>query len=483
MISDQLVEDDNGESVNGSHFAVEPLPGSMIPEGKMPKEIAYRMIEDHLSLDGNPTLNLASFVSTYMEEEAEKLMIEALAKNSFDNEAYPQTADIQKRCVNMIAKLYHAPSDEGSDATGTSTVGSSEAIILSTLAMKRRWINKRKAQGKDYSRPNMIMNAAVQVCWKKAMRSFDIEEKYVYCTADRYVIDPKEAVDLANENTIAKFFYSGTTYTGHYEDTKAINDMLAARNIDVPIHVDAASGGFVAPFIVPGLEWDFRLEKVMSINVSGHKYGLVYPGVGWAVWRGPEYLPQELVFDINHPEQANFTLNSSRGASQILGQYYQFIRLGKSGYRAVMNNITKIADYLSSALKTLGFIILSENNGKGLPLVAFRFDPKHKHNFDEFALAHELRTRGWIVPAYTMAANATKLKLVRIVCRNDFSRSRCDSLIADVKAAVERLEKMERVTIQACARCEALGLALRISNEETRDGVGGSEMLSPDRLV
>jgi glutamate decarboxylase len=161
------------------------------------------MIKDYIVLDGNPALNLASFVSTYMEGEAEKLMMETLAKNSFDNEAYPQTMDIQRRCVAMIAKLYHAPFDEEFEqATGTSTVGSSEAILLSTLAMKRRWINKRKAQGKDYSNPNMIMNAAVQVCWKKALSIFDIEEQYVYCTKDRYVIDPKKAVKLANENTI-----------------------------------------------------------------------------------------------------------------------------------------------------------------------------------------------------------------------------------------------------------------------------------------
>jgi len=448
-----LEEHEYSESVYGSKYATEGLPALEMPEEEMPKDIAYRLIKDHLTLDGNPTLNLASFVSTYMEEEAEKLMAEALAKNFIDYEEYPQTADIQNRCVNMVASLYHAPmaEGEGENAMGTSTVGSSEAIMLATLAMKRRWQNKRKAEGKDFSKPNIVMNSAVQVCWEKAARYFEVEEKYVFCSNDRYVIDPEEAVNLIDENTIGICTILGTTYTGQYEDTKKVNDLLVSRNIDCPIHVDAASGGFVAPFVKPDLEWDFRLEKVVSINVSGHKYGLVYPGVGWVVWRSPEFLPKELVFNINYlgADQSSFTLNFSKGASQVLGQYYQFIRLGKSGYRAIMKNITRTADYLAKSLAALGFIIMSEGEGKGLPLVAFRLDPKHGFHFDEFAVAHQLRERGWVVPAYTMAPNAGKLKLLRIVCRSDFSRSRCDGLLADIKFAVETLLKMDKATIDA----------------------------------
>jgi len=228
-----------------------------------------------------------------MEAEAEKLMIEAFSKNFINYEEYPVTADVQSRCVNMLARLFNAPThDANTNAMGTSTIGSSEAIMLSALAMKKRWQNKRKAAGKDFSRPNIVMNSAVQVCWEKAARYFDIEEKYVYVTEDRYVIDPEEAVSLVDENTIGICTILGLTYTGEYEDTKAINDLLVQQNIDCPIHVDAASGGFVAPFVCPELEWDFRLEKVVSINVSGHKYGLVYPGVGWAIWRDPEFLPK-----------------------------------------------------------------------------------------------------------------------------------------------------------------------------------------------
>ena len=395
-------------------------------------------------------------------------MAEALSKNFIDYEEYPQTAEIQNRCVNMIARLFNAPThDDESNSMGTSCVGSSEAIVsfprhtdmwhgadklqmLGTLAMKKRWQNKRKAAGKDYSNPNIIMNAAVQVCWEKAARYFDVEERFVYCTEDRYVMDPEECVKLVDENTIGICAIIGTTYTGEYEDVKGINDLLIKKKIDCPIHVDAASGGFVAPFVVPELEWDFRLEKVVSINVSGHKYGLVYPGVGWVVWRSPEFLPKELVFNINYlgADQASFTLNFSKGASQIIGQYYQLIRLGKRGYRSIMLNLTKTADYLARSLEESGFIIMSKTGGDGLPLVAFRLDPAKKQHFDEFAVAHHLRERGWVVPAYTMAPHSEKLKMMRVVVREDFSRSRCDTLLADIKMTLCVLSEMSKESVE-----------------------------------
>ncbi|KAJ4288525.1 hypothetical protein N0V90_011762 [Kalmusia sp. IMI 367209] len=442
--------DDYTATVYGSKYAAEDLPRHEMPDREMPPQVAYRMIKDDLTLDGTPTLNLASFVTTYMEDEAEKLMVDAFSKNFIDYEEYPVSADIQNRCVSMIARLFNVPSNDDANAMGTSTIGSSEGIMLAVLAMKKYWSNKRKAEGKPFDKPNIIMNSAVQVCWEKAARYFDVEERYVYCTNDRYVIDPKEAVDLIDENTIGICSILGTTYTGEYEDTKAINDLLIEKNLDVPIHVDAASGGFVAPFVNPGLEWDFRLEKVVSINVSGHKYGLVYPGVGWVVWRDPKYLPKELVFNINYlgADQASFTLNFSRGASQIIGQYYQMIRLGKRGYRRIMLNLTRTADYLSANLEELGFIILSQKSGEGLPLVAARLDEDLGKQYDEFAIAHQLRERGWVVPAYTMAPHSDKMKLMRVVVREDFTKSRCDALIQDFKLALETLDAMDAKRIQ-----------------------------------
>ncbi|KFY31160.1 hypothetical protein V493_01336 [Pseudogymnoascus sp. VKM F-4281 (FW-2241)] len=433
-------------SVYASRFAAQDLPKHEMPEGGMPKEVAYRMIKDETSLDGNPMLNLASFVTTYMEKEVEDLMTESLAKNFIDYEEYPRTADIQNRCVSMIGRLFNAPVHDDAASIGTSTVGSSEAVMLATLAMKKRWQNKRKAAGKPFDKPNMIMSSAVQVVWEKAMRYFEVEEKYVYCTRERYVLDPKETVDLVDENTIGICVILGTTYTGQYEDVKAINDLLDERGLDTPINVDAASGGFVAPFVVPDLEWDFRLSHVVSINVSGHKYGLVYPGVGWVVWRDPEFLPKELVFNVNYlgADQASFTLNFSKGASQIIGQYYQLIRLGKNGYRSIMLNLTRTADLLAAAVKDMGFLIMSDGGGRGLPLVAFRLDPKLEKRYDEFAIAHQLRERGWIVPAYTMAPHTEEMKMLRVVIREDFSRSRCEQLIGDMKLSLSLLDEMDK---------------------------------------
>ncbi|KAK8077813.1 glutamate decarboxylase [Apiospora saccharicola] len=484
-ISLQLSNEDDSftTSVYGSRFAAEDLPRHEMPEGEMPREVAYRMIKDDLSLDGNPMLNLASFVTTYMEEEAEKLMTESFSKNFIDYEEYPQSADIQNRCVSMIGRLFNAPTEEGdAGAIGTSCIGSSEAIMLGVLAMKRRWKNQRKAAGLSTENPNIIMSSAVQVCWEKAARYFEIEEKLVYCTPERYVLDPEETVNMVDENTIGICAILGTTYvshlvwnrsqdqpsvilpvchlyggilftktqTGEYEDVKAINDLLVKRGVDTPIHVDAASGGFVAPFVMPDLQWDFRCERVVSINVSGHKYGLVYPGVGWVVWRSAEYLPKELVFNINYlgADQSSFTLNFSKGASQVIGQYYQLIRLGKKGYRAIMSNLTRTADYLSNSLEALGFVIMSKKSGEGLPLVAFRLNADDKHEFDEFALAHRLRARGWVVPAYTMAPHTDQLKMLRVVVREDFTKNRCDALIIDIKLCMELLEQMDRDSVK-----------------------------------
>ncbi|KAH6872724.1 hypothetical protein J4E91_001094 [Alternaria rosae] len=443
-------DDDYTATVYGSKYAAEDLPRHEMPDREMPPHVAYRMIKDDLTLDGTPTLNLASFVTTYMEEEAEKLMVDAFSKNFIDYEEYPVSADIQNRCVSMIARLFNAPADPEANTIGTSTIGSSEAIMLGVLAQKKLWQNKRKKEGKPYDKPNMIMNSAVQVCWEKACRYFDVEERYVYCTTERYVMDPKECVDLIDENTIGICAILGTTYTGEYEDIKAINDLLVEKDIDVDIHVDAASGGFVAPFVNPGLLWDFRLPKVTSINVSGHKYGLVYPGVGWVVWRDPKYLPQELVFNINYlgADQASFTLNFSRGASQIIGQYYQLIRLGKRGYRKIMLNLTRTADYLAANLEALGFIIMSQRGGAGLPLVACRIDEDLGKQYDEFAIAHQLRERGWVVPAYTMAPHSEKMKMLRVVVREDFTKSRCDALLADFKLALQTLDKLDAKKIE-----------------------------------
>jgi glutamate decarboxylase len=446
-VDDRNDRDDSVETtIYGTRWASRDIPRYNMPDEEMPANVAYRMIKDEIALDGTPALNLASFVTTFMEDEAEQLMKENLSKNFIDFEEYPQTAEICNRCVNIIARLFHAPMDNSeAEALGCSTVGSSEAIILATLAMKRRWQTSRKEKGLPCDKPNMIMGANCQVAWHKAMRYLEIESREVPCTEDLLYMDPKKAVDWVDENTIGICAILGSTYTGHYEDVKTLDSLLETKckenDWDIGIHVDAASGGFVAPFVYPELVWDFQLERVHSINVSGHKYGLTYPGVGWALWRGKKYLPEDLIFNINYlgSNQASFTFNFSKGASNIIAQYYVLIRLGKAGFTHIMKNLILTADYLAEKLENTGnFVILSERSGKGVPLVAFHL--KHKKIYDEFDISSKLRERGWIVPAYTMAHAVEHLKLLRVVVREDFSRNRSEILIRDINSAIAALD-------------------------------------------
>ncbi|CAG8005700.1 unnamed protein product [Penicillium salamii] len=427
--------DNDCTNVYGSQFAARSMPAQRLPDHEMPKDMAYQLIKDDLALD----------------DEALKLLAESSNKNIIDHEEYPKSVEIETRCLNILSDLFHSPVSNGSPtAVGTSCIGSSEAIMLAVLAMKKRWQDIRKSEGKDTTKPNIIMSSGVQVCWEKAARYFDIEEKLVPCTETRYVIDPVQAVDLVDENTIGICAILGTTYTGQYEDVRAINSLLVRKGLSTPIHVDAASGGFVAPFVKPELEWDFQLSNVVSINVSGHKYGLVYPGIGWGLWRSPEYLPKDLIFNINYlgADQLNFSLNFSKPASHIIAQYYQLIRLGRSGYTSIMTNLTQTADHLSHQLQEMGFLIMSENGGEGLPVVAFRLSPTQNVFFDEWALAQKLREKGWIVPAYTMAADCEKMGMMRVVVRTDFSMARCESLVRDIQAALGALAHLEIQNLQ-----------------------------------
>ncbi|KAH8929011.1 glutamate decarboxylase [Atractiella rhizophila] len=433
-------------TVYGSALAGCNIPRFEMGEQEMPARVAARFVHDELLMDGNPALNLASFVTTYMEEEAEHLMMQNLSKNFIDIEEYPACGEIETRCVNMIARLFNAPlHDANSEAVGVSTIGSSEAIILSVLAAKRKWQHARRAAGKSTERPNIVMNAAVQVCLEKAARYLEVEEKFWYCKDEQYVFDPKEMVDLVDENTIMVVAILGTTYTGQYENVAALNDLLEEKNKEleykVHIHVDAASGGFVAPFINPQLKWDFRLPLVGSINVSGHKYGLAYAGVGWVIWRDRSFLPEDILFTINYlgSPQVSFTLNFSKSAVQVIGQYYQFLRLGKAGYKAIMENLpSTVARNLSLCQKC---------KGGGLPLVAWRL--KKKEKYDEFEIARRLRSRGWIVPAYTMAPKVQHTKLLRVVVREDFSRSRCETFLRDLNSVIQVLDALPQVVFDS----------------------------------
>jgi glutamate decarboxylase len=418
----------------------ESIPKYELGENGMDPDSAYQLIHDELLLDGSSRLNLATFVSTWMEPQAEKLMTECFAKNMIDKDEYPQTAEIENRCINIVSRLFHAP-EEG---VGVSTVGSSEAVMLAGLALKWRWRDRMRAKGKPSDRPNMIMGSNVQVVWEKFCRYWDVEARYLPMERGRYVITPEQVANAVDENTIGVVAILGTTYTGEFEPIQDIHDAVVHLNAkegwEVPLHVDGASGGFVAPFLHPDLAWDFRLPLVKSINASGHKYGLVYPGVGWVTWRSHEDLPEDLIFHVNYlgGDMPTFTLNFSRAGNQVIGQYYNFLRLGRVGYTRIMEALRDTATYLSGRIARMGhFELLSD--GSAIPV--FAFSVREGTPFSVYDLSDKLREKGWQVPAYTMPEGAEDVAVLRVVVREGFSRDLATMLLDDLQAAVEHLAK------------------------------------------
>src|SRR5947208_735551 len=394
-------------------------------------------------LDGNARMNLATFVTTWMEPQAEKLMAECLDKNMIDKDEYPQTAEIENRCVHILSRLWHASDPD--TAVGCSTTGSSEAAMLGGLALKRRWQKCRAEAGEATDRPNLVMGINVQVCWEKFANYWDVEMRLVPMEGDRYHLSAEEAVALCDENTIGVVAILGSTFEGSYEPVAeicaALDELEARTGIDVPVHVDGASGAFVAPFIDPELEWDFRLPRVASINVSGHKYGLVYPGVGWIVWREPSALPEDLIFWVNYlgDNMPTFALNFSRPGAQVVAQYYNFLRLGFDGYKRVQAYARDVATSLSARIADLGpFELLTK--GDELPVFAFTLRDD-VDNFTVFDVSNALRERGWQVPAYTFPKNREDLAALRVVVRRGFTHDLADLLVSDLERQLPRLEK------------------------------------------
>ncbi|SFW58424.1 glutamate decarboxylase [Amycolatopsis australiensis] len=412
-------------------------PHDRLSDDPLPPDTALQLVRDELMLDGNARLNLATFVTTWMEPQARELMAECVDKNMIDKDEYPQTAELERRCVNILADLWHAP--DPADIMGCSTTGSSEACMLAGMALKRRW-SKLGRTGK----PNLVMGVNVQVCWEKFCEYWEVEPRLVPMEGDRYHLSAEEAVARCDENTIGVVAILGSTFDGSYEpvaEIAAALDELAGRTgWDIPMHVDGASGAMVAPFLDPDLVWDFRLPRVASINTSGHKYGLVYPGVGWVVWRDQAALPAELVFNVNYlgGDMPTFALNFSRPGAEVAAQYYTFVRLGREGFRAVQQASRDVALHLSSGIAELGpFSLLTR--GDQLPVFAFTTRPDA--GFDVFDVSRRLRERGWLVPAYTFPENRTDLAVLRIVVRNGFTHDLADLLLADLQRLLPDLEE------------------------------------------
>ncbi|HZC27866.1 MAG TPA: glutamate decarboxylase [Actinopolymorphaceae bacterium] len=432
----------------------ERVPRFRLCEHEMLPDTAYQIIHDEVLLDGHSRQNLATFVTTWMEPAAQRLYAESADKNMIDKDEYPLTAAIEERCVHILAALWHAPDPH--NTIGVSTIGSSEACMLAGLALKRRWQHARRTAGKSTDRPNIVFSSAVQVVWEKFANYWDVEARYVPIDADHPCLTPDGVVGAVDENTIGVVAVLGVTYTGMYEPVAeiaaALDDLHERTGVDVPVHVDAASGGFVAPFLQRDLSWDFRLPRVHSVSASGHKYGLVYPGLGWAVWRHTEYVPDDLVFKVSYlgGDLATFALNFSRPGAQVLLQYYNFLRLGRQGYTRVQQTCADVATYLAKELTSLGLFELV-GEATDLPVVVWRLvdhrdgtgGSGHGRRWDLYDLSTKLRERGWLVPAYPMPADLQDTVVMRIVVRNGVSIDLAHLLLADIRDAVSFLDRLE----------------------------------------
>jgi glutamate decarboxylase len=420
------------------------MPKYRFPETEQNPRHAYQVVHDELMLDGNSRQNLATFCSTWLESEVHRLMGECLDKNMIDKDEYPQTAEIESRCVHMLADLWNSP--EAANTMGCSTTGSSEAAMLGGLAMKWRWREKMRAQGKPTDKPNMICGP-VQICWHKFARYWDVERREIPMEGDRLIMTPEEVIKRCDENTIGVVPTLGVTFTCQYEPVKdvakALDQFQKDSGLDIPIHVDGASGGFLAPFVDPDLEWDFRLPRVKSINASGHKFGLAPLGVGWVIWKDKEELPEDLIFWVNYMggNMATFALNFSRPGGQIVGQYYDFLRLGKEGYRKIQQACYDTAAYLADEIGKIGpFKIIYDGRG-GIPALCWSLKDDVNPGFTLYDLADRLRSRGWQVPAYSMPPNRQDLVVQRILVRHGVTRDLADLLLDDIGRSIEYFKK------------------------------------------
>ena len=427
------------DSMLRGSFLSEAAPDNEIPaEGMNPQE-AKLLIKEELLLDSDPDRNLATFVTTWMGPDVRELIAENLHRNFIDHAEYPQTAEIEQRCIRMLASLFNAPGE----TTGARTQGSSEAIMLGALAMKWKWRERREKEKKGTEKPNLIFGGDVHVVWDKFCRYFDVEPRIVPLAEDKLVIGPEDVEPHLDENTIGVAAVVGTTFTGHADDVVGINKLLLdykeKHGHDIPLHVDGASGAFVWPFLYPDSEWDFRLEQVKSINASGHKFGLVFPGIGWLVFRDKGCLPEDLVFyeDYLGKRDATFTLNFSTGSAMVLAQYYNFIRFGKTGYQYLMKVMQANRDALAKRIMEIG-VFEELEAGEQLPLVAWRL--KGEQPYDEFDLASQLAAvRGWMVPAYHLPPNADKVKLMRALVKITLPYALGEKLGDDLAEACEVL--------------------------------------------
>lgn len=436
------------DRVNDDIYASTDLSVSM-PKYKMPEKQheprdVYQVVHDELMMDGNARQNLATFCQTWVEPEIRQIMDEAIDKNMIDKDEYPQTAELEQRCVHILADLWNSP--DSTNTLGCSTTGSSEAAMLGGMALKWRWRERMQKAGKPTEKPNLVCGP-VQICWHKFARYWDVELREIPMEKGRLIMNPEEVIKRCDENTIGVVPTLGVTFTCDYEPVEAVSnaldDLQKSKGWDIPIHVDAASGGFLAPFCEPALKWDFRLPRVKSINASGHKFGLAPLGSGWVVWRDAEDLPEDLIFNVNYlgGNMPTFALNFSRPGGQVASQYYLFLRLGKEGYRRIHDACYATAQYLSEQIKSLGMFEIIYGGKGGIPAMSFCLKEGADPGFNLYDLSDRIRSRGWQIAAYSMPAPMESLVIMRILVRHGFSRDLADLLVADLKRCIDYFAK------------------------------------------
>ncbi|HEX3492375.1 MAG TPA: glutamate decarboxylase [Streptosporangiaceae bacterium] len=441
-----LIRERLEDCIFAGHNLAVPVPKYRFPDDQMEPKAARQVVADELILDGNARQNLATFCQTWAEPELLDLMALSVNKNMIDKDEYPQTAEIERRCVHMLADLWHAP--DAINTMGASAVGSSEACMLAGLAAKWRWRARRQAEGKPIDKPNMVCGP-VQVVWHKFAKYWDIEMREVPMEHGRYAMDVPSMLERVDENTIMVVPTFGVTYTGAYEPVAemaaALDRLQADTGLDVDIHVDGASGAFLSPFCAPDVVFDFRLPRVKSISTSGHKFGLAPLGVGWVVWRDAAELPEDLIFHVNYlgGDMPDFQINFSRPAGQVIAQYYNFIRLGKDGYQRVHQASYDTGRYFAREVVRLGpFELLSDSDPQtGIPAVTWRIKEGEDPGYTLFDLADRLRARGWQVPAYTLTGSASDIAVQRVLIRLGVSRDLASLLLDDFAAAVAHFDR------------------------------------------
>jgi glutamate decarboxylase len=440
-IRDQLID-----SVYADQGLKAALPQTHCPDDEMQPIDVMRAISDELLLDGNARQNLATFCQTWEEPEVHQLMDLCIDKNLIDKDEYPQTAELERRCVRMLAGLWNAP-DEG-EPVGCSAIGSSEACMLGGMAAKWRWRAKREAAGKPTDRPNMVCGP-VQVVWHKFARYWDIEMREIPMAPGRYQMDVEQMLEQVDENTIMVVPTFGVTYTGSYEPvlelSQALDKLQEDTGLDVDIHVDGASGAFLAPFCAPDIVWDFRIPRVKSISTSGHKFGLAPLGVGWVLWRDKADLPDDLIFHVTYlgGDMPVFQINFSRPAGQVVAQYYNFVRLGRGGYRRVHEACYNTGKFLAEEIVKLGpFELLCDSNPqKGIPSVAWRIKEGEDPGYTLYDVADRMRARGWQVPAYPLTGSVSDISVQRVLVRQGVSRDLAGILLEDLQQSISHFDR------------------------------------------